>query len=163
TGHSYGGYSTLALLAQTDRCKAAMMSAGFGNLLSLYGVLNPGGDSFGVFYRESGHGGKAGPPWQRAQRYVDNSPPFRTERVTTPLLIVHGARDATVPAAQAEEVFVALRRLGREVVYARYEGEEHWQGTWGRANVLDYWSRTLDWFDEHLGVKAPAESRGRER
>jgi dipeptidyl aminopeptidase/acylaminoacyl peptidase len=155
-GHSYGGYSTLALLTQTDRFRAAMMSAGFGNLLSLYGRMDASGHSFGTGYLEDGQGRMGGPPWQYFQRYLDNSPTFHLDRVKTPLLIVHGALDPTVPPEQAEEVFVGLRRLGREVVYARYEGEEHWQGTWGRANVLDYWTRVLGWFDTHLAPRPPA-------
>jgi dipeptidyl aminopeptidase/acylaminoacyl peptidase len=53
--------------------------------------------------------------------------------------------------AQADELFVGLRRLGKEAVYARYEGEGHWQGTWGHANAVDYWDRVLAWFDEHIG------------
>ena len=40
-----------------------------------------------------------------------------------PLLIVHGSLD--IPA-RADETFVALRRLGKEVEYARYDGEQHW-------------------------------------
>lgn len=154
TGHSYGGYSTLALLAQTTRFKAAMMSAGVGDLLSMYGHMGKDGDAFSIGWSEEGQGRMGGHPWQYFQRYVENSPVFYLDRVTTPLLIVHGALDDTVPPAQAEEVFVGLRRLGKEVVYARYEGEEHWQGTWGHANVVDYWERVLDWFDRHIGAKA---------
>jgi dipeptidyl aminopeptidase/acylaminoacyl peptidase len=36
------------------------------------------------------------------------------------------------------------------VIYVRYEGEEHWQGTWRHENVLDYWNRLLKWFDGYL-------------
>jgi dipeptidyl aminopeptidase/acylaminoacyl peptidase len=152
-GHSYGGYSTLALLVQTTRFKAAVVSAGIGDLVSEYGQLGRDGDSFGIGWAEEGQGGMGGPPWQHPQRYLENSPVFYLDRVTTPVLLIHGALDEAVPAAQAAEVFVGLRRLGKEVVYARYEGEEHWQGTWGRANVEDYWSRVVEWFDSHLGPR----------
>jgi dipeptidyl aminopeptidase/acylaminoacyl peptidase len=66
------------------------------------------------------------------------------------VLIVHGALDS-VPVAQADELFVGLRRLGKEAVYARYEGEGYWQGTWGYANAVDYGDRVLGCFDEHIG------------
>jgi dipeptidyl aminopeptidase/acylaminoacyl peptidase len=76
--------------------------------------------------------------------------------VTTPLLIVHGGLDEP---ARADETFVALRRLGKEVEYARYEGEQHWEGTWGFANQRDYWERILDWFGGHIGAAAAAARR----
>jgi dipeptidyl aminopeptidase/acylaminoacyl peptidase len=157
-GHSFGGYSTLALLVQTTRFKAAVVSAGVSDLVSGYGHLGRDGDSFGVGWSEEGQGGMGGPPWQYPLRYVENSPVFYLDRVATPVLLVHGALDEAVTPGQAEEVFVGLRRLGKEVVYARYEGEEHWQGTWGRANVEDYWSRVLEWFDTHLGQGSKDEA-----
>jgi dipeptidyl aminopeptidase/acylaminoacyl peptidase len=78
------------------------------------------------------------------------------DRVSTPVLIVHGALDDAVPAAKADELFVGLRRLGKEADCIRYEGEGHWHGSWGHANVVDYWKRVLEWFDQHIGPKAQA-------
>src|SRR5262249_44693679 len=43
TGHSYGGYSTLSLLVQSPRFKAAVMRAGMGDLIGGYGQLSPDG------------------------------------------------------------------------------------------------------------------------
>jgi dipeptidyl aminopeptidase/acylaminoacyl peptidase len=63
-------------------------------------------------------------------------------------LIVQG--DLDLITLQSDEVFVALRRLGKEVVYAKYAGEDHWQGTWSAANAEDYWNRVIDWFDRYL-------------
>jgi dipeptidyl aminopeptidase/acylaminoacyl peptidase len=116
-------------------------------LLSEYLQLGKDGGSFGIGWAETGQGRMAGTPWQYRERYLENSPLFFFDRVTTPVLIVHGGLDRS---EFADEVFVALRRLGKEVTYARYEGEEHWQGTWGRANVVDYWNRVIDWLDQYL-------------
>jgi len=74
------------------------------------------------------------------------------DRVETPLLIVHGSRDEAVAPHLAEEVFVDLQRLGKEVVLARYESDDH--SIEGFANQVDYCNRMLAWFDEHL--KSPA-------
>jgi len=57
------------------------------------------------------HGGS---PWEFRDRYIENSPLFYIDRAQTPLLIIHGDLDTAVPYEQAEEVFVALRRLGKE-------------------------------------------------
>ena len=51
-------------------------------------------------------------------------------------------------------VFVGLRRLGREVTYARYEGEEHWPGQWSHANAADYLNRVVEFFETHLAKSA---------
>ncbi len=66
----------------------------------------------------------------------------------TPLLIIHGAEDETVPVSAADEVFVDLRRLGQEVEYARYSGENHVEAGWSFANQKDYMMRVLRWFDD---------------
>jgi dipeptidyl aminopeptidase/acylaminoacyl peptidase len=149
-GHSYGGYSTLSLIVQTTRFRAAVDSAGPADLISAYGEMDKDGSAFGIGWSETGQGGMEGTPWQFRDRYIENSPIFYLDRVVTPLLIVQGELDNTVPHTQAEEVFVGLRRLGKEVEYAKYAGEEHWEGTWSAANAEDYWNRVIAWFDQHL-------------
>jgi dipeptidyl aminopeptidase/acylaminoacyl peptidase len=149
-GHSYGGYSTLSLIVQTTRFKAAVDSAGPADLISVYGQMDKTGSSGAIGWSETGQGGMVGTPWQFRDRYIENSPIFYLDRVETPLLIVQGELDGAVPHQQAEEVFVGLRRLGKEVVYAEYQGEEHWEGTWSFANASDYWNRVIDWFNQHL-------------
>ncbi len=79
-GASYGGYSTLALLVQTARFKAAVMDVGFGNLSSMYGVMLKNGMAFRVSWAEEGQGRMGGPPWQFTERYIQNSPVFFLEQ-----------------------------------------------------------------------------------
>ena len=150
TGHSYGGYSTLALITQSTRFKAAVSSAGPANLVAMYGQMSADGGAFGIGWSETGQGLMGGTPWQYRDRFIENSPIMYLDRVTTPLLIVQGGIDQTVPPWQSDAVFVGLRRLGKEVEYARYDGEDHWEGTWSSANATDYWKRVIGWFDEHL-------------
>jgi dipeptidyl aminopeptidase/acylaminoacyl peptidase len=147
-GHSYGGYSTLALVVQTTRFRAAVDSAGPADLISFYGDLHKSGAAGGIGWSETGQGGMVGSPWQFRDRYIENSPLFYLDRVETPLLIIQGELDPIWK--QADEVFVGLRRLGKEAVYAKYAGEDHWEGTWSTVNMEDYWTRVIDWFDSHL-------------
>jgi len=149
-GHSYGGYSTLSLIVQSTRFRAALMRAGLGNLLSSYGQLSDDGTNYGLAWAETGQGRMGGSPWEVQQRYLDNSPILLLDRVTAPLLIVHGGSDDAVPAYLADEVFTGLRRLGKRVEYARYGGEGHWEGSWSRANQIDFVNRALDWFERYL-------------
>ena len=149
-GHSYGGYSTLAILVQTTRFKAAVSSAGFSNLLTQYGEMRADGSAIGIGWSERGQGRMGGSPWEFRARYLENSPFFFLDRVTTPVLLLHGGADRTVLPTRAEETFVALRRLGKEVTLVRYEGEEHHPGEWSIANATDYWDRIFEWFGRHL-------------
>jgi dipeptidyl aminopeptidase/acylaminoacyl peptidase len=149
-GLSYGGYSTLSLIVQTKRFKAAVAIAGVVDLVSVYGHLDDGGSSGMVGWAETGQGAMGGSLWQFRERYIENSPVFFLDRVETPLLLVHGDRDRSVPCQQSEEVFVGLRRLGKEVVYAKYAGEPHGYDEWTYAHQVDYLERIIEWFDGHL-------------
>jgi dipeptidyl aminopeptidase/acylaminoacyl peptidase len=157
-GHSYGGYSTLALIVQTTRFRAAVASAAQADLFAAYGQMNKDGSDKSIGWAETGQGAMGGTPWALQSRYLENSPFYYLDRAETPVLLIHGELDTNVPASLADQVFVGLRRLGKEVTYARYEREDHWQGTWGHANVVDYWTRVIAWFDRYLG--APAKSGG---
>jgi dipeptidyl aminopeptidase/acylaminoacyl peptidase len=160
-GHSYGGYSTLCLISETPRFKAAMMSGGFGNLISIYGQMASDGSTYGLPVLEKGQGLMGGSPWEYRDRYLENSPTFHLDEVKTPLLIVHGAADGEVGGAApflADEVFVGLRRLGKVVEYAKYRQEDHWPGDWAYQDQIDYAVRVLAWFDKYLKPKEPEQN-----
>jgi len=77
--------------------------------------------------------------------------------MTTPLLILHSEEDLRCPISQAEELFVALRLLGRDPVMYRFPGENHELTRSGsprhritRAELI------LDWFRTHLGEDGAA-------
>ena len=91
-----------------------------------------------------------GTPWQYRDRYIENSPVFYLDRMETPLLLVHGARDDSVPSFLADEIFVGLRRLGKQVEYAKYEGENHSPNEWRYPNQVDFCNRLIAWFDKYL-------------
>lgn len=153
TGHSYGGYSTLSLIAQSPRFKAAVMRAGMGDMIASYGSLLDDGTNPGVSWAESGQGRMGGSLWDYRERYIENSPIFYLDRVKTPLLMIHGGKDDAVPSPLADEVFTGLRRLHQRVEYARYAGEGHWEGAWSRANQIDALQRSIGWFDRYLKRK----------
>lgn len=148
-GHSYGGYGTLVLLARTDRFAAGVASASHGDMAGMFGRLPLDGTSR-TRWAVSGQGRMGATPWEDPTAYVENSPLFRLDRIRAPLLLLHGAEDRNTPVHLAGATFTGLRHLGRTVVLARYEGEDHWWGDWSLPNQLDYWTRVLEWFDEHL-------------
>ena len=156
-GTSYGGYSTLALITQTTRFRAAHINAGLGDLISQYGVMLKSGALYGPGWAEAGQGRMGGTLWEFRDRYIENSPVFYLDRVETPLLITQGSLD--VSPFLSDQIFVGLRRLGKEATYVKYEGEGHGIETY--PNRIDYWNRVLTWFDSHLksAGKTPPISR----
>ncbi len=155
-GHSFGGYSTLSLIVQTNRFKAAIEASGLADLFGSYGAMRPDGTAFGISIEEQGAGSMGGTPWEVRDRYVANSPVFYFDRIKTPLLILHGTEDPTVASFLGDEIFVDLRRLGKEVEYVKYEGEGHPPLNWKYANQVDFCNRVIAWFGAHL--KSPPEN-----
>jgi dipeptidyl aminopeptidase/acylaminoacyl peptidase len=151
-GHSYGGYSTLCLITQTNRFRAAVEADGEADLLAGYGGMDDRGTSYGIALEEEGQGAMGGTPWQFRDRYIENSPVFHLDRVETPLLIVHGGEDTAIRPFLGDEVFVDLRRLGKQVEYAKYLDEEHSPLAWSYGNQLDFCQRMIEWFNDHLMV-----------
>jgi len=149
-GHSNGGYSTLGLIVQTTRFKAALEADGMADLLGEYGEMDSSGTAFGTSNLERGQDALGGTPWEVRERYIENSPVFYLDRVETPLMIVHGSKDTAVAQFLGDEIFVDLRRLGKEVEYAKYQGEEHSPNYWSFANQVDFCDRMVAWFDRFL-------------
>lgn len=150
-GSSYGGYSTLALLVQTARFKAAAVDSGFANLMSLYGwMADRSNEPTWQDWAEISQGRMGGTPWKYRERYLENSPVFYLDRIKTPVLIIQGARDSGGGVFYSNEIFMNLRRLGKEATYIRYQDAGHTIGSFNYPEQVDALERMLAWFDSHL-------------
>lgn len=138
-GASFGGFMVQAVISQTDRFKAAVSVAGISNWAANY----LGAGMYGPRYHEQGQGRLVEPMWSDPVRYVENSPLAYWDRVRTPLLLIHGEQDNTVPIERSEESLRGLQRLGRDGVLARYRRMGH------QANA-EARQRIRAWFREHL-------------
>jgi Dipeptidyl aminopeptidases/acylaminoacyl-peptidases len=156
-GQSWGGYTTLAMIVQTNRFGAAVMRGGMGDQVAATAILQRGGFASGLQLGEVFFGG---PPWKVPELYHKNSPIYRLDRVSTPLLIVHGEGETTVPIFLADQVFAGLQRLGKVVEYARYPNENHNESLWTHAHQRDYLTRMIGWFETHLSPERSARSVG---
>src|SRR5262249_60283231 len=89
-GHSNGGYSTLALITQTSRFRAAVSRAGPADWVSGYGLMDKAGSAGFAFYCENDtiRPALGGPPWHYPQLYIENSRSFHLDRLRTPLLLI---------------------------------------------------------------------------
>ncbi len=117
TGGSYGGFMTNWIVGHTDRFRRAVTQRSISNWISFYGTSDIGW-LFGEY--EVGE-----PPFDNPMLYWERSPIAYVKNVRTPLLILHAEQDYRCPIEQAEQLFVALRRLGKEVRFIRFPGESH--------------------------------------
>ena len=117
-GGSYGGYMVMA--GVTDFPK--MFAAG----VNLYGVVN-----FASFFKYT-------QPWMAAISTVEYGDPLKDkamlarlspltkiDKVTTPLLVLHGANDTNVPVIEAEQIVASLKARAVPVGYILFPDEGH--------------------------------------
>jgi dipeptidyl aminopeptidase/acylaminoacyl peptidase len=116
-GGSYGGFMTNWIIGHTDIFKVAVTMRSVVNMLSFWS------SDFGfAMAREfKGHWWKKG----NFQFYWNMSPIKYVRRMKTPLLIIHSEQDHRCPVSQAEELYVALKLLGRDVEMVHFPGEPH--------------------------------------
>jgi dienelactone hydrolase len=153
-GHSWGGYQIAYMVTQTGRFKAAAAGAPVSNMTSAYGGIRWGTGLPRQFQYEQTQSRIGKPLWDATMKYIDNSPVFHADAVTTPLLMLHNDQDDAVPWYQGIEYYLALRRLGKEVYLLNYNGEFH--GLRKKAAQRDYTVRMQQFFDHHLkGAPAP--------
>ena len=154
-GHSWGGYETAFIITQTDIFKAAIAGAAVGNMTSAYSGIRWGTGLARQFQYEKSQSRIGGSLWEYPERFVENSPIFFADRITTPLLLMHGDDDDAVPWYQSIELYLALRRLGKECILLQYRSEPHHPRKY--PNKLDYAIRMKEYFDHYLkGQEAPA-------
>lgn len=154
-GHSWGGYQIAYMVTRTDRFRAAEAGAPVGNMTSAYSGIRWGSGQPRQFQYERTQS-RIGPSLAEAPlKYLENSPVFLADRVRTPLLILHDDLDDAVPWTQGIELFLALRRHGKEAYLFNYNGEFH--GLRRRHNQKDYALRMQQYFDHFLkGAAKPA-------
>ena len=141
-GGSYGGFMTAYLLTQTDRFAAAVDFYGISDITSYWGQ-----GSWGPTYGDMSVAGRH--PWDDQKLFVDRSPVFNADKITTPLLLMHGLADNNVRPGESRQLFTALKMQDRPVEMVLFPGENH--GIASTFSVLtEQRGMLLDWFDRWL-------------
>jgi dipeptidyl aminopeptidase/acylaminoacyl peptidase len=142
-GGSYGGFLTSWAVGHTDRFRAACSERAVNNTYTLFGTSDIG-HSFSE--AESGY-----LPWENMQWYIDHSPLTYAKDIATPLLIMHSETDLRCPMEQAEQLFVALKKQRKEVVFVRFPDEDHELSRAGKPrHRLERFRLILEWFAKYL-------------
>ena len=144
-GWSYGAILTDHVLTRTTRFKAAISGASEFNYLSDYGT-----DQYQYQWEA-----ELGLPWRNTALWIRLSPFFQVEKIVTPTLVMGGTADMNVPLLNSEQLYEALRRLGRQTELVIYPGEHH--GFRRPADLKDRYERYLAWYDHYLKPAAAAK------
>ena len=140
-GASYGGFMTQYLQTKTDLFAAAISHAGISNIASYWG-----GGYWGYTYGEAAQYGSF--PWNNPDLYTKHSPLFNADKINTPILLIHGTVDTNVPPFESQQLFTALRILGKEVAYIQVNGEDHVITNWQKR--LEWQNAIFAWFAKYL-------------
>jgi len=152
-GHSFGGYETNCIITHSNLFAAAQSSSGISDLTSQYTGLMGNGNSL-AFMAEIGQMNIAAAPWEKPEKFIDNSPIYFTDKVETPLFLMHNQKDGVVPFQQSLGFYLALRRSGKKVWLVDYDGEDHTIES--EVARLDFNVRQQQFFDYYLrGKPAP--------
>jgi len=144
-GWSYGGISTDFIIAQTTRFKAAISGAGTALITSFYGH-----DHYQREYEI-----ELGYPWEHQGAWDKISPFYKVKNITTPTLFMGGEIDANVPILGSEQMYQAMKALGRTTELVVYPGEYH--GFTVPSHIKDRLERFLAWYAHYVkGENTPA-------
>ena len=144
-GGSYGGFMATTLAARHgDRFRGICSERSVNNMLT-----EEWSSDIATFFRVE-HGPN---PVEDPAEYLRISPITMAEHIHVPMLIIHSEDDYRCPINQAEELWVTLRLLKRDVTFYRFPGEHHELSRSGspvhrrmRAEIV------LDWFADRLGA-----------
>ncbi|WP_137221923.1 prolyl oligopeptidase family serine peptidase [Shewanella sp. MEBiC00475] len=153
-GHSWAGYQSAYAVTQTNIFKAVVTGAPVSNMTSAYSGIRHGSGLARQFQYETGQSRIGESLFKAPQKYIENSPIFYVDRIQTPMMIMFGDKDDAVPWEQGVELYLAMRRAGKDVVFLQYEDEPHHLKKY--PNKLDYSIKMKQYFDHYLkGAPAP--------
>ncbi len=146
SGGSLGGLAGLSLISRSDIFAAAVLRAPPSDYFSTWAD----GRDRDIWTIEDGQGRADGTPWEQRDVYIDNSAFFHADRVHTPVLIVHGKADFTIPFQQGMMEFAALRALHRTADLLIYRDGDHSIVRGSRFRFVDFHERTMGWWERYM-------------
>lgn len=142
TGGSYGGFMTNWIIGHTERFKAALTQRSISNWVSFFGVSD-----IGYYFT----------PWQiegdmhDVDKLWEHSPLKYVKNSTTPLMILHGELDDRCPIEQAEQLYITMKSMGKDVEFIRFEKANHDLSRTGLPNLrLQRLEAIQNWFVKKL-------------
>jgi len=144
-GWSSGGTLTNVVITKTDRFAGAVSGASVGWYTSTYGH-----DPYVLWWNT-----ELGPPWKNRDLWDSISPFMDVENITTPTLFIGGEKDWNQPIIHSEQMYQAMKQLGREASLVVYPDAHH--GIRRPIYQRDLLRRFVEWFDKY--VKNPESDK----
>jgi dienelactone hydrolase len=166
-GFSQGGFASLWVATQSRRYKAVVSLDGWSDLANdFFGMswarelvptempsdgdmdkyLTPAGSDFYM----------GGTPWTSSQRYVANSPLWRSDTVSAPVLLIHSDMDF-VDDADYKMFFSSLYIQKKDARLLIYRGEGHSPSS--PANIRNMWANIFAWFDKYMKIERDSNGK----
>ena len=145
-GGSYGGFMTNWIVGHTDRYKAAVTMRCISNWYSFHGTSDIGWMTLPTHELINGKD-----PWDDLELCMEKSPITYVKNMVTPLLIIHSENDYRCPMEQGEQLYIALKKLGRTTEFVRFPGEPHGLSRTGKPkHRKERLQHIVRWFDRYL-------------
>jgi dienelactone hydrolase len=146
-GNSQGGINTNNILTRSNSFAAACTSAGYIDLIAVSGRLQElySGPSLYKYFTDGQMGTKEF-LWDNKQKYIESSPIFELNKITTPVLMEYGTKDLRF-YLDGIEFFTAMRLLGKKAWLLEYIDIGH--GPFGH-DAIDYTLRMYQFFNHYL-------------
>jgi len=130
-GWSRGAMQTYIVLSKDERIDAAVAGAGESDLILGYDERN---DLKGMMTIRIGSLPEANP-----DEYIKRSAIYWSEKINTPLLIVHGTEDWRVLVHHSEDLYEAMIKLDKDVELRIFEGMDHGEPYWSFLGEYLQW------------------------
>ena len=145
-GGSYGGFMTNWIVGHTDRYRAAVTQRSISNWYSFHGTSDIGWMTLPTHELINGKD-----PWDDLELCMEKSPITYVKNVKTPLLIIHSEADYRCPMEQDEQLFIALKKLGKTTEFVRFPDEPHGLSRTGKPkHRVERLQHIVRWFDRYL-------------
>jgi dipeptidyl aminopeptidase/acylaminoacyl peptidase len=137
-GGSFGGYMANWIAGHTDRFRAIVTHASLWELRGFHGTTDDG-----VWWEQ-----EMGDPYADPSLYIEHSPDASIAEIRTPMLVIHGEKDARVPISEGLRLWTDLMRHGVDAKFLYYPDENHWILKPQNARV--WYETVLAFLDQHV-------------
>jgi dipeptidyl aminopeptidase/acylaminoacyl peptidase len=124
-GHSRGGYDTLRALTFPGEVNGVKEDFRFGFGIAQSGVSDiiraARGGNISQWYANL----TGGDPAQNAPKWLDRSPETHADRLSGPVLLIHGTNDQRIPVTESRSMYKKLKSLGKQATLVELVGQGH--------------------------------------
>lgn len=137
-GFSYGGYLAAYILSKTKRFKAAVIGNGFMDLKTWINTSNYK-NFLKLYFKEINKKSK--------NFYSKRSPLTYSNKIKTPILLIHAKNDKIVPYSQSKKFYEKIKS-NTEVKLITYPNASHIN--FSSKQFLNIWKEEIDLFEKFL-------------